>query len=270
MSKTVAGAAVGALVALAAVHEAHAAPDVRFTTGVDYTSGGYGQARSTDVVLFPLSAKLYAGKWTFRASTSYLDVRGPANIGTVDEEGGGDTGSVGTPGHNKGARRGFGDSYLAAKYSFERLGGGPAYIDVQGKVRIPTGDHENGLGVGATDFTADAEFGADWKTKGLYVDVGRRFLGDSSTLVRQDGWAYSAGGWAAFDKKTEVGVWYFTRDPSIRGLERPREMGAYISRRIKGGWRAEVSLSQGLSPASPDVGAGFTISYRPDWRRRRR
>ena len=260
-----------ALVAAPAAASADA--NLRLTTGVDYSTGGYGQKQSTDVVYVPLSAKLYTGHWTFRAATGWLSVSGPATITSVDEEGGGgvDPGTVGGPGHQgRKGRQGFGDTYLGAKYSFEKLRGSAAYLDVQGKVRLPTGDHSAGLGVGATDFMVDAELGADWRTRGVYIDVGRRFLGDSSTLVRQDVWAYSTGAWAKFDSKTELGLWYFTRDPSVRGFDRPREIGAYVSRRLNSGWRAEVSLYEGLSEASEDFGAAFTITWRPDWGRRRR
>lgn len=271
MFRMFAGAAVGAFALSGLGAPAAEAANVRFSTGVDWTSGGYGQAKPTDVYVVPFSVKLYAGKWTFRASTSWLDVTGPADVAVIDDEGGGsDPGTVGTPGHHKRGRQGFGDSYLAAKYSFDHLGGGPAYVDVQGKVRLPTGSEDQGLGVGAVDYTVDAEFGADWRTKGLYVDIGRRFLGDNDHFVRQDGWAYSTGGWAVLDKKTELGMWYYTRDPSIAGFDRPREIGAYISRRLRNGWKAEVSLTEGLSDASPDVGAAFTLSYQPGWGHRRR
>jgi hypothetical protein len=244
---------------------------LRVATGVDYSTGTYGERQSTDVVLVPLVAKLYTGNWTFRAATSWLSVDGPASIGTIDEDGGGaDPGTVGAPGDHRSARQGIGDSYLAAKYSFNKLGGGPAYVDVQAKVRLPTGDEDKGLGVGATDYLFDAELGADWRTKGVYFDLGRRYLGDTSTLVRQNGWSYSAGAWARFDRKTELGVWYYTRDPSVAGFHRPRELGAYVSRRINSGWRIEWSLYEGLSEASPDLGTAITLTWRPDWGRRRR
>jgi hypothetical protein len=258
-------------VLVAAPAAALADTNLRFTTGVDYSSGSYGERESTDVIYVPLTAKLYTGHWTFRASTGWLSVDGPATISTVDEDGGGvDTGGAGPsiPGRRK--RQGFGDTYLGAKYSFQKLGGGPFYFDAQAKVRLPTGDHDEGLGVGATDYIVDGELGADWRTKGIYLDIGRRFQGDSSTLVRQDVWAYSAGGWAKFDSKTELGMWYYTRDPSVRGLDRPREIGAYVSRRINSGWRAEISLYEGLSQSSADFGGAFTITWRPGWGHRRR
>jgi hypothetical protein len=264
-----ASAVLAALLALPAA--AWADTNLRFTTGVDYSTGDYGQKQSTDVIYAPLTAKLYTGHWTFRASTGWLSVDGPAAISTVDEDGGGvDTGGVGGAIRGRKLRQGFGDTYLGAKYSFEKLGGGPLYFDPQVKVRLPTGDHDKGLGVGATDLIVDGELGADWRTKGVYVDVGRRFQGDSSTLVRQDVWAYSAGGWAKFDARTELGIWYYTRDPSVRGFDRPREIGAYVSRRINAGWRVEFSLYEGLSESSEDFGGAFTITWRPGSGHRRR
>lgn len=259
------------LVLAAAPVAARADTNLRFATGVDYSTGSYGSPQSTDVVVVPVVAKLYTGNWTFRASTSWLSVDGPADIGTIDEDGGGvDPGTVGAPGNNRKARSGLGDSYVAAKYSFNKLGGGPAYLDLQGKVRLPTGDEDKGLGVGATDYMVDAEIGADWRTKGVYFDLGRRFLGDTSTLVRQNGWSYSTGAWAKFDRNTELGLWYYTRDPSVAGFGRPREVGAYVSRRVGSGWRVEVSLYEGLSEASPDFGSALTLTWRPDWGHRRR
>jgi tRNA-dihydrouridine synthase len=61
MSKTITGAVLGALALLACAPVAARAAEVRFSTGVNYTSGGYGQAKATDVYLVPLTAKLRAG-----------------------------------------------------------------------------------------------------------------------------------------------------------------------------------------------------------------
>lgn len=251
-------AALGALAGLAYVSQTRAA-ELGFSTGVNYASGGYGQAKPTDVYVIPLNASLRYGQWTFRAAARWLDITGPADIGAIDEEA---ALGASASGKHKGARTGFGDSVVSAKYAFDRIGGGPAYVDLQGAVRIPTGDTGAGLGVGATDYIADAEVGGDWGARGVYLDVARRFSGQAH-LARVAGWSYAAGGWTALGDKTQIGLWYATRDPSVVGGDRPRKIGAYVARSLRAGWRAEVSLRDGLGSAASGVGAAFTLSYHP-------
>jgi hypothetical protein len=256
---------------LAAVQAGAAHADSwRVTSGVDYSSGMYGESRATDVLAVPMTAKYVNGRWSFRASIPYLSVDGPANVAIVDEGGGDSDGGggdvIGGPGARRASRSGFGDTTLAATYSFNRLGGTRAYFDLTGKLRLPSGDEDRGLGTGATDVITEGELGGAFRWGGAYVSVARRFLGDSDRFTREDGWQVSGGGWLSHGKD-EVGAYWTWRDASVRRFDDPQEVGAYVSRRLTPHWKVQLSANAGLSDASPDLGTAVSFTYRSDARR---
>jgi hypothetical protein len=259
---------VASVLALSAAAPSVAQADSwRVTGGLDYTSGMYGEARETQVLAVPMSAKYINGALTFRAAVPYLYVDGPANIAVLDdgEIGGGDV--IGLPGAGRQSRSGFGDTTLSATYAFNRLGGTRAYLDVTGKLRLPTGDREAGLGTGATDVIAEAELGHAFRWGGAYVAVGRRFLGDSEVRVREDGWQLNSGAWIS-QGENELGGYVSWKQASVRTFDDPAELGAYVARRITPHWRMQISAMTGLSDASPDFGTAISFTYRSDARRR--
>ncbi len=264
--------AAGALVVAAAAPGLAQADSWRVTSGLDYTSGMYGEARETEVLAVPMSVKYITGRFTFRASIPYLYVDGPANVAIVDEggeggEGGGGGDVVGLPGARRDSRAGFGDTTLSAAYSFNRIGGTRTYLDLTGKVRLPTGDSDEGLGSGATDFIAEAELGRAFRWGGAYVGIGRRFLGDSDRFVREDGWQANSGAWLSRGKD-ELGAYWTWKQASVRRFDDPHEVGAYVARRITPHWRMQITANAGLSDASPDFGTAISFTYRSDPRRR--
>jgi hypothetical protein len=256
------GARVAAVAAVAASLLAGraGAADLGLTTGVGYSTGSYGASRPTDTVLVPLTARLRAGRWTFTASTEWISVDGPGEVGA---------GLAAAGRAGKRDKQGFTDSNVSARYSFDHLGGTPAYLDVRGKVRFPTAS-DRSLGQGGMGYIADAELGADWRTAGAYFDLGRRFMTDSGRVDRSDIWAYAVGGWARYDRRTELGLWYNAHGSATGTTDGSRRIGAYVSRDLASAWRAEITLYEGLTPSSPDFGGNIRFSWRPgnDFRRR--
>ncbi|HEX8233252.1 MAG TPA: transporter [Caulobacteraceae bacterium] len=262
MRTITAGLGAGALALLAASPAGAAEPTFRFTTGFDYSSGDFGETVPTEVLYVPFTGRATFGRWTFRATVPYLEISGPANVVVGDEGGGGET--TGAPG--RGPRRtvaGLGDTTLAATYSFNRLRGTRAYLDLSGRLRLPTGDEDTGLGVGAVDTGVNSELGWDGPKGGAYLNLGRRFLGDSDRFKREDGWTASTGGWVNATRRVQVGSYYSWREASLRNGTDPQELGAYFAYRFSRQWRVQLTGYKGLSDGSPDVGAAVSISFRP-------
>jgi hypothetical protein len=259
------GGAVAALacVALVAFPAAATAAELSLTTGVGYATGTYGAQRATDTTLVPLAAKLRTGGWSFGLSTEWVSVNGPADIGDIDDVGGA---AVSGGGAGKRDRQGFTDTHVSARYALNHLGGGPFYLDMQAKAAVSLG----GDPVSGARYVTDAELGAEWRGMGAYVDLGRRFMSESPAVRRRDAWAYAIGGWARLDRRTELGMWYVTHEAPVAGQPEPRKLGAYVSRDLNHNMRIAFTLYEGLSPASPDFGGGFRITWRPDFDFRRR
>lgn len=236
-----------------------------FSTGFNYSSGDYGDVENTEVYAIPLSARLTAGDWSIRVSAPYLQVTGPADIADTTDgsasSGGSGTGSTGTVART-GTERGIGDTTLSVERTFSRIGGSNAYVEVAARVRLPTGDEDKGLGVGATDYTLNAELGASTRDGGAYVYAGRRFLGDRDDLDRQDGWQAGFGGWIPVGDQTRVGAFASWREASVEGNDDPAEAGAFVTFRLTEQLRMSVTASGGLSEASPDYSAGIRFTWR--------
>jgi hypothetical protein len=261
--------AAAALLAFASGAQAADGIAWRFTTGLDLSTGRYGGSEITDVWDVPLTVKAIDGNWTFRASTHYLLISGPANISVLDSGGGGigDTGggdTTGLPGTApRRARSGFGDTTLATTYTFRNIDQSHIYVDLGARVQLPTGDDHKGLGTGATDGIGSVEVGGAWDNYGAYLSAARRFNGSSSLFTRKDQWQSSAGGWLDFDGGWETGAYYYWQSSAFNDFPGDRKVGAYVSERLAPAWRVELLGTHGFSDASADWEGELTVTYRP-------
>jgi hypothetical protein len=289
----------GAVVAvLAQFNTAAADTRVQASSGLQYSDGKYGETTSTSALVVPFSVRATFGAWSIRASVPYVMVDGPADVSEIiddssgrgsssgsgssgsgsgsgsgtsgsDSSGSGSSGSGGGDDDNEvtvGAadrqESGIGDASIALTYSLDALGDSPAYVDFTGRVRLPTGSEEDGLGVGATDSFALTELGWDGDAGGAFVSAGRRFLGSVDDFERVDGWQASVGGWINVSDSAVVGAYYDWRDSSTRDGEDPSSLEAYVSWRLNDAWKIEVNGGVGLSAASADYTAGLTLIWR--------
>jgi hypothetical protein len=296
-SKSLLGAAVVAV--FAQCNTASAADTrVQASSGVQYSDGNYGDTTSTSAVVVPFSVRATFGSWSIRASVPFVSVDGPADVSEIidDSSGRGSSSGSGSSGSGSGGGKGrsgsgssgsgsgggddddddggsgvvandrsesgIGDASIALTYSLDALGDSPAYVDFTGRARLPTGDEDKGLGVGATDYVALTELGWDGEPGGVFVSAGRRFLGDVDDFDRVDGWQASAGGWVNVSDSAVIGAYYDWRSASVRDGEDPSSVEAYVSWRLNDAWKIELNGGVGLSDASADYTAGLTLIWR--------
>lgn len=243
---------------LAITGVARAETRVSLSTGVDYSSGDYGGDEETNVTSVPLAARITNGDWAFRVSVPYLIIDGPADI--AEGDGDGVAGTI----LRDGTESGLGDTTIAAERTFRRLGGSNAYVELGARVRLPTGDDDNGLGVGETDYTVATELGTSSRKGGVYVSAGYRFLGDSEGRDRQDGAQAGVGGWLPVGERTRVGAFANWREATFDGNEDPASAGAYVSYRVSDELRVAFNAGAGLSDGSADYTTGVRFTWRPE------
>lgn len=129
-------------------------------------------------------------------------------------------------------------------------------------MRLPTGNQQEGLGAGATDYAALAEFGYAGRRGGAFVSGGRRLSGQVTGLERVDGWQAGAGAWWTVTPHVTLGANFDWRDPSVRGGVSPRFAEMYAAWYVNETWKLEINGGAGLSGASADYAAGFTLTWR--------
>ena len=269
------------------------------SVGGDYSTGKYGANESTDVFYLPLNASYTAGRMTYKLTVPFLRVTGPGDIvpGGLGGSGGGSTvvtttnncrsinsGSGNSGGAGNGQKicdtvtstvsgappatttqrtrtteSGLGD--ISAAATFNALDNVDWLVDFTGKIKFPTGSESKGLSNGETDYALQANvekwFGATFVGAGL----GYRWLGEP------DGFSYdnitygSLEAGYKFNDKFTAGVSYDWATAAIDDASKPQEVSIYGSYRLNNNYKLNAVLYSGLSNASPDVGAGLTLSY---------
>lgn len=242
-----------ACVALAFPAAVQADDYVQLGTGIDYSSGDYGEAVDTDLLAIPFSLKVQTGNVTLRASVPYVRVEGP--VGVIPGDGGVSGGGDGTTS----TRSGFGDANLAATYSFglsERT-----WFDVTGKVKLPTASESKALGTGTTDFTLEGEVLHSFGALAASLRGGRRFNGSNAAYPLEDVWQ-AGGGLYLQTGATQLGLDYDWREGSLPTSPDRSELTGSVTQKLSERFRLQGYAYTGLADGSPDIGAGAQILYR--------
>lgn len=283
----------GAGAAAVATAGSASAQTVQVGAGAEYSTGSYGGTGDTTIYEVPLTFRVRTGDWSFRIRVPFASIEGPGGVvpGGVDDNGGDRSGnsgsgsSGGSGGSGSGGSddpvdpatpidpalgeviggvesSGLADMSLSATYSHDL--GGDNYLDLTGRVTLPTGDKEQDLGTGETDYTMLAEIGHDFDGAGIYAFGGYKIRGGAT---RSDGAQFGAGGYFRPLEGVVAGIDAGWSESSINGLDQSADLTAYGSFTLSKDWRVSVYALTGLTDNAPDFGTGFTLSWRADMRR---
>ncbi len=271
--------------------------------GTEYSTGSYGGTGDTTIYEVPVTFRVRTGDWSFRLRVPFASVEGPGGVvpGGVDDNGGdrsgnsgsGSSGGSGSGGSGSGGSgsgggggggapvdptipidpalgeviggvesSGLADMSLSATYSHDL--GGDNYLDLTGRVTLPTGDKDKDLGTGETDYTMLAEIGHDFDNAGIYAFGGYKLRGGAT---RADGAQFGAGGYFRPMDGVVAGIDAGWSESSINGLDQSADLTAYGSFTLSRDWRVSVYALTGLTDNAPDFGTGFTLTWRADMRR---
>lgn len=248
-------AALAAASALALLASPAAAEDyLQVGLGVDYSSGDYGETSDTEILAVPLSVKYNRGDFFLRASLPYVHVKGPGSVVP------GDGGAV--PGGAAGAvtsNSGVGDFSLSAGYTLPLTGS--TFLDVIGRVKLPTASEAKGLGTGTTDFTAEAALTHQLGPVSLSGRGGRRFNGSSARFPLDDIWFAGAGAYYQAGDVT-LGLDYDWRERSLPTAANRSELTGSVSVKLSQQLRLQGYGYTGFTDGSPDAGGGLQVLYR--------
>ncbi len=258
---------------------AAAQSSVQLGTGVQYSSGDYGSAEDTTILEVPFTARLKTGNWSFRARVPISNVEGPGGVVPGEDDGrgqrrrgrGNDVSGGDRPDEpdedvdltltDGTSASGLGDVSLSASYSFDVSDNN--YLDLTGRVTLPTGDEEEDLGVGETDYVLSAEFGQDFNDGGLYAAGGYRVRGGDT---REDGALASIGGYGIMGT-TITGVEFNWSEPALATSDDALGVTGYTSFRLNDDIRLSLFAEAGLSENMADYGAGVGLTWRTNFRR---
>lgn len=234
---------------------AWADPGPRFTAvaSVDISDGRYGEAASTTIISSDFSLRTRWGDWSASLAVSHVKIDGPSDI-IVAEGAGQDR----RPPNE--VVSGLGDTLLTVARDFDLSETSPLYVTAVAKLRLPTGDEDKGLGVGAVDVMLASEVGWSADAGGASVRLTRRFLGDPG-YRRRDGWQAEAAVWWNASSSLQLGADYEYRELAFANEPASEAAEMTLSYRLRSRLWLMTALSKGLSSTAADneVTAGVRI-----------
>jgi hypothetical protein len=235
-------------------------PGVTLSTGIDYSSGSYGDLKSTDILVGLTSITFAKDDFQFSASVPYLNITGPAYVVV---------GAGGVPvlvnpkkGDDATVRSGWGDLNLSGSYTLPAEDLDDFDVAVTVRTKVPIANTSTGLSTGATDFAFSVDVSREFDAWGPFVNFGYRVPGQPSFYSFNDAPSFSVGtSFQLDDNLVAIGSYDF--DGSIStSLADAQQLFASVT------WLATDDISftayaeDGLSSGAPKVGTGLLISWR--------
>jgi hypothetical protein len=218
------------------------------TAGVSYSDGEYGERPDARIVSLPLSLKYQRGPWTTKLTVPFVQirerrVRRGSRISSSDQ--------------------GIGDVIASASYTFAPWSDSAPAIALTGKLKLPTA--AEGLGSDRFEYTTKLELSKTFYDRFTpYFELGYRVREHSSDASAGNPLLGSLGFSYGVTPSLTLGLAHDFRARSRSGLGDAREIVPSASIVLSRTTRLGLYGVVGLSDASPDLGAGMTLSYRFD------
>jgi hypothetical protein len=223
------------------------------STGVDYSSGDYGAAQNTNILVVPLSFRATTGDWAFTATLPYLNIDGPGGV-VVGPDGQPVPGVPSIPG----SRDGVGDISLGAAYTIRPAISG-LEVALGGRVKLPTSADSKHLGTGKTDVKISADISYAVGDIVPFANLGYRFLGDPPAIDLHDGPTMSLGFSAPVGKAVLIASYDYAR-ATTSFTDDSHELFGGLSYPLTDRFTVTGYGTAGLSRGAPDVGLGLLLT----------
>lgn len=229
--------------------------ELEFSSGADYSVGGYGALLDTTVWSVPLDVKFRSGRFRVQASLPYVSIKGPGQlVGGVIVSAPGSTATV--------ARSGLGDLNLSAGYMLTRENGALPAFEISGGAKVPTANST--IGTGEADYSANISVYKSISPKlMLFGTVGYSWLGSPAAYTLENGIAASGGINLRPTPNQNYGVSVAWREPVAAGLQGQAVVSPYLTYRFDRRFGLTLYGMAGLNDASPRLGAGLRLSIFP-------
>jgi hypothetical protein len=244
------------LICLALCTGAHAESTLSFTTGLDYSSGKYGTANTTEIWYVPVSGRLEKGDWQFKLTLPYVRMTSPSGGVIIGYDGNGTPIRAG--GGTPVAEAGPGDVVASATYGL--VARSDFLLDLTAKVKFGTASVSKGLGTGEHDMGAvlDAYFPLGRSTP--FFSLGYKQPGDPTGQALRNTWQAGAGlAYKASDVWSMGGMFDWRSAASAAG-DSQRDLMLYAVYKAAPDWKLQAYASKGFSDASADYGLGLMVS----------
>lgn len=218
---------------------------------VDYAEGKYGDTEKSTSWTIPLIIKQQIGDFGLKLYLPYVRATGTAISG-------GDRFTL-----TKQTQEGFGDAVLTLTYDFVGNAASGLVIGVGSKTKLPTADKENDLlTTGKIDQSLLLDVLYPLGESSAFAVVGRTKKGDPDGVDYRDPWFSTLGFSHRLSDAVNLGAMYDYRQKLTASGDPVSEATLFVERKFAERYKLQGYLVRGFSDASPEAGAGLTLSTR--------
>jgi len=227
----------------------------KVSTGIDYSSGDYGDSEDTEILYIPFNIAYATGPWTAKVTIPWVQIKGPGGV-----VGAGDGGVVlGGGATQVETESGLGDIWTSLSYSVEAIPSDLFFLDLVGKVKIPTAGEDKGLGTGEFDYTLQADFFKALGKLTPMATIAYKIKSDPDGYELDNVFYLSAGADYKLTEEMNIGATLDFQEASTDSSDDALEVFSYLGYRLDEDWRFTVYGYAGLSDGSPDAGGGLQV-----------
>lgn len=222
--------------------------------GFEYSSGNYGLASNTNILIIPVEGMYRTGPWALKLTIPYIWITGHGGVLPKGIR------SKAPPLIESTTYFGLGDIKAAATYNIFSQGESGTRVDLTGKVKFGTAD--TNLGTGENDYAAQVDLYRQLDRFAPMISLGYETLG-SPTGVELNNVAYGIlGGDYRYSDQTHAGFEFLLAQKTSAGGAGRRELTAYLNQGIDNDINIRGYVLKGFSDGSPDGGFGVMfVSY---------
>ena len=228
------------------------------TSGVDYSTGKYGQSEATDITYIPFIAKYDTGNTTLKLTVPWVKITGPGDV-----VGGNTPIVIGSSNRPISTESGLGDIVFSATQTIAQFGeSNPLLLELTGKVKFATASSSKGLGTGENDYivTLDAYKSISTAVT-IFGDVGYKILGDPSGINLNNVWYGSAGFAYKLSPATSAGMMVDIRQATMNTSQPLRELTVFLTHKFNANYKLQTYLTSGNTDASTDLAGGLMLGW---------
>lgn len=236
----------------------YAESKLSLTSGVDYSTGKYGQSEATDITYIPLIAKYDTGSTTLKLTVPWVKITGPGDV-----VGGNTPIVIGSSNRPITTQSGLGDIVFSATQTIAQFGkSNPLLLELTGKVKFATASSSKGLGTGENDYivTLDAYKSISTAVT-IFGDVGYKILGDPSGINLNNVWYGSAGFAYKLSPATSAGMMVDIRQATMNTSQPLRELTVFLTHKFNANYKLQTYLTSGNTDASTDLAGGLMLGW---------
>ncbi len=136
------------------------------------------------------------------------------------------------------------------------------YIDVTGKVKLPTASVSKGLGTGKVDVTASVDLIKDVGNASFYVSGRRKFAGKPTGSSLRSTWGGGVGASLRTSRSLTIGADYDWQQSSFAGGQSSSEVTGWAYIKLNNSLGVTLYAGTGFNNSSANFLGGATLTFK--------